>query len=142
MYCFYNLHFFLLYYNNCRKLKHFGCRNWRFIQYWHQLSSSTTCIQFWCMHAYIHCCFYVIIDRTGNTLYAGNNAAFNTCKLEWLHPVILYSLINTLNVLQKGIKQNNAHLATKLRKFCHQIGCRYLKLYAIQSQAIMWVCVF
>ena len=45
------------------------------------LSAFNTCIQFFCMYACIHCCFYMKIYCTGNTLYTVNNAASNTFKL-------------------------------------------------------------
>ena len=45
------------------------------------LSASNTCNQFCRIRACIHCCFYMIIDCTGNTLYTGNNAACITFKL-------------------------------------------------------------
>ena len=57
------------------------------------LSASNTCIQFCCMYACIHCSFYMIINRTGNTFYIGNNAASNTCKLYgWIH--IFFAVCN------------------------------------------------
>ena len=68
---------FLLYYINWRNLKHFGCRNWWFTQYWYQL----VYIQYLIL-VLMHVCnmLFMIIDCTGNTLYTGNNDSSNTCK--------------------------------------------------------------
>ena len=72
------LHFFLLYYNNCRNLNNIGCKELYCIQYWHKficiqylhsyrlhiclqyfwfiMIIAGTCIQFCCMYACILCC--------------------------------------------------------------------------------------
>ena len=92
--------------------------------YWQQLSTSNTCTL--CMPASM-----LIISRTGIPLYRGDNAASNpstfTCTV-WLHTLLLNNshliLVNILNGIQRGVKCNNTHFATKkMHTFWHRIGC-------------------
>ena len=107
---------FLLYYDNCQNLKHFGCRNWCCIQYWQQF----VCIQHLhsvLLHICLHpLCCYMIIDCTENTLYTGNNAASNTCKLysciQYFEQSAIFFGWYTKCYRQKR-KCDNTHFATK-----------------------------
>ena len=73
----------LLYYNNCRNLKHFVCRNWCWIQYWQRFVCSQhlpSVLLHVCLHL-LHGCCYMISVCSVNTLNTGNN--------EMLHPILV-----------------------------------------------------
>ena len=103
------------------------------------LSASNTCNQLNWMYACINYYFYIVIDCTANTLFAGNNAASNTCKLFGYIQYFVYCLLcllaNSINGIQKG--RNMQH---KLRKFWNQFGFRDFNFDAIWIWRIWLFC--